>query len=634
MGKPFAKELENLQETYVWAMNQQIEDLKPVLLVDGLPIFVVGSGGSLSACHYAVALIQQYGLMAKAVTPLELQYSLRSLRRSNILFISASGRNTDILFAYKSAVLQEPNKIVSLVMKSKNPLSELATRYSLSQQFNFDMPSGKDGFLATNSLVAFFALLNKGLEPNLSISDSSKIDFGSSINDAMDIFFEKVTADFTFLILYAGWGQPVAIDLESKLAEAALGNILISDYRNFGHGRHHWLDKRKKNSAIISLVTPREKELAEKTLALLPKDIPVLRITSNISNGLASIDLLSKSFKFVEMLGKIQGIDPGRPGVPEFGSKLYHLRYERLFGNEAFGNQKNIAIMRKTTAYNELKEVDFHYWSTAYDQFTNRLQSVKFGSIIFDYDGTLTSVKDRFADQLESELAAKLNQLLEKGIILGIATGRGKSVRAVLQASIAKKYWEQVIVGYYNSSTIGRLDDNNVPDINIPVDSSLKRVYEMLFSYKFPSTVSIDPRPNQITIKIESQTEWIKVRHTIIQLVLTLNLPNIQILESSHSMDIVDLLVTSKLNIIDACVNAAVKHKQSDKYLCIGDKGKWPGNDYQLLSMPYSLSVDEVSSVHDSCWNLAQPGVKNEKATLYYLSCLRFCGQGVNLKIL
>jgi hypothetical protein len=56
--------------------------------------------------------------------------------------------------------------------------------------------------------------------------------------------------------------------------------------------------------------------------------------------------------------------------------------------------------------------------------------------------------------------------------------------------------------------------------------------------------------------------------------------------------------------------------------LCIGDKGHWPGNDCDILSTPYSLSVDEVSPDPKSCWNLAPAGHRCVQATDDYLRAL------------
>ena len=158
-------------------------------------------------------------------------------------------------------------------------------------------------------------------------------------------------------------------------------------------------------------------------------------------------------------------------------------------------------------------------------------------------------------------------------------------------------------------------------------------MYNSLNEYRFVKPIKPEIRPNQLTIEVTDRINWNKVRPAIIQTIIDLNLPNIQILESSHSMDIVDQSVSNKLHVISHCVALANQENISAECLCIGDRGKWPGNDYQLLSTPHSLSVDETSSLHDSCWNIALPGVKNIEATCYYLSCLSFTDRGVKFHL-
>lgn len=633
MGKPFTKELEKISETLEWALTQDVVLLKEGFIsINKDPLFVVGSGGSLSACHYAALLYQQEGMMSKPITPLELYYSRNALRNSNVLFISASGRNNDILFGYKTAVEYEPNSLLSLCMKKQTPLAKLSTENSIGKHYDFNLPTGKDGFLATNSLIAFFGILYKTFTHTV---DEISIESDASFYKELDNFISKVSPDFTFTILYAGWGQPVAIDLESKLAEAALSDVLLSDVRNFGHGRHHWFDKRKDKSAIIALVTPEEKKITEKTLSLLPQDIPVLRINSEHSDGFASIDMLIKSFYFIERIGEIQGIDPGRPGVPDFGSKLYHLKYSSFYKkiSDVSWSEK-IAITRKAKSptYEHLTQKEKEYWHNAHNDFRKKLKSSIYGSIIFDYDGTICSAENRFHG-IDKETSGQLINILENGIIIGIATGRGKSVRTDLQKCIPKIYWPQIIIGYYNGGDIGMLDDESIPDKTKKINNSLQIIFDLLKGYNFPYEIIPEIKPNQLTIEIRDKKDWQKVRSTIIQLIMQENIPNIQILESSHSMDIIDQSVTSKLNVFEHCILEAGKKNKTSNCLCIGDKGNWPGNDYQLLSSSFSLSVDEVSSIDTTCWNLALPGLKNLKATLYYLSFLNFKSEGFKIDI-
>lgn len=637
MGKPFSKELEKISDTLKWSMEQSTDSLRRAILDNKKPLIIVGSGGSLSACHFLVLLYQQHGIMAKAMTPLELHHSKQILRESNILFVSASGKNNDILFSYKTAMNYEPERILSICMKQNSPLEKLAKNISNSFHFAYELPVGSDGFLATNSLIAFFGLFTKALcvNPHLGSESASK-NLLEEFRRYLEDFFLKVTPEFTFLVLHAGWSQPVAMDLESKLAEAALGDILVADYRNFGHGRHHWLDKRGSNSCIIALITPEEKEIAYKTFKFLPSNIPILFIETEKIGPDGSIDLLIKTFTFVEKLGNFQGIDPGRPGVPEYGSQLYHLNYQKIYLKtiKKSEKQKRISIIRKskTSDYYDISSDELQYWSNSYNKFLNRIQKASYGSVILDYDGTICSAKNRFGG-MDKEVVPYLVTLLSKGFVLGVATGRGKSVKKALKDSIPPEYWSQIIVGYYNCSEVALLDNEDTPNKGIEMNNILKQVYDLLTSYQFPTKVEFDLKPSQLTIQIGDSEKWKKVRHSIIQLIMLENIPNIQILESSHSMDIIDQSVTNKLNIISYCQKAAEKLGKEKECLFIGDKGQWPGNDYQLLSKHYSLSVDEVSPLNESCWNLALPSVKNVQATIYYLSCLKYNSNQIKFKV-
>lgn len=72
MGKPFKGELKKLSETIRWAEQQDVTRLARFLFAENkqIPLVCIGSGGSLSACHYAAQLYQRYnGVLAEAMTP-------------------------------------------------------------------------------------------------------------------------------------------------------------------------------------------------------------------------------------------------------------------------------------------------------------------------------------------------------------------------------------------------------------------------------------------------------------------------------------------------------------------------------------------------------------------------------------
>lgn len=620
MGKPFKGELKKLSETIRWAEQQDVTHLARFLFAENkqIPLVCIGSGGSLSACHYAVLLYQQCnGVLAQAMTPLQLMYAGHNIiRGSKLLFLSASGKNKDILNAIKYGVKFNETGMMSLTLRKNNPTEELLEQYPKVQRWCEDIPSEKDGFLATNSLLATFTLLCKA-------ACASKFkDSSFKLSDLQPKTFNlNLSVIQNFIVMYGATGEPVAWDIESKLTEAALGSALLSDYRNFGHGRHHWFDKRGDNSCIIALVTPVERELAYKTIGCLPKSVPIIYIETELEGPLASIDMLLKAFRFVNDLGEARGIDPGKPGVPGYGRLLYNLDYFKLT-NRILPVEKTleVAVLRKLgVAGRENAPLWVHY-SEACQRFVRQLNRGKFTTVAFDYDGTLSASdrKSRFTNGLCDEIRDALMPLLENGVRIVVATGRGKSVGESFQKSIDQKYWPQIKVGYYNGACLLVLGEEDKLKVwrEQPFDSELKALEEELklrlpkgcVDYKFAE------RSLQLSIEVEmTQTESQLVYETCREIIWDKQMKDIRIWRSSHSMDIVVYHEVSKQRVIE----------DPERTLCIGDYGTVEGNDYEMLTSKYSLSVDRVSKNAESCWNIAPSGMKELDATLYYLSRMK-----------
>lgn len=621
MGKPFSQELQKINEIYNWALQIPIENLDEIYanLCDR-PLFIVGSGGSSSACSLFAMHHQNQGIIASDITPLELQYTKKAINKdSNVVFISASGKNSDILFAFDTAILLEPNSVISICLKEKSLLSKRSSNFSISKVIEFENPSGKDGFLATNSLIAYFTIISRLYGYNFSLKNIvPSQSFYSKVKEFSKLLYE----DFTITVLYAGWSKPVAIDIESKFSESGIGNVLVADYRNFGHGRHNWFDKKKKQSAIVALISEEEKDIAKKTLELLPKEIPILIIDSDLKHADASIELLAKSFFLVEEIGFLKKIDPGRPGVPSYGSKLYNLKYSKLYNTKINISPKaRNAIMRKLGNVSFIEDDRIlSIWQNAYNSFVKKLNKEEYDGILLDYDGTLCSSEERFVSP-RKEIAEKLNYFLSNNIIVGIATGRGKSVREELQKLIDSHYWDNVIIGYYNGAQIASLSDNTMPikDCNNNLFSEIERTLKI--ETMISGFIDVELREGQITVLVKDKKNSKIVKNILSDFLYNRFKFKIQILESSHSIDIISI-DTSKNLIIDYCREKLRNKDKTYKFLCIGDRGKYPGNDYQLLSNEYSLSVDQVSNDPYSCWNLASIGNNCVEATLEYFNAI------------
>ena len=237
---------------------------------------------------------------------------------------------------------------------------------------------------------------------------------------------------------------------------------------------------------------------------------------------------------------------------------------------------------------------------------------MRYKGIIFDYDGTL---HDKYVtSKTEERLFTKLNVLLENGIIIGIATGRGKSVRIELQKKIERKHWKKVLIAYYNGGVIGRLDDDTKPNKQ---DVKMPEIFNEIISKL--SLNGIEKNPYQLTL-IKDELSMTSVEFQLLKERI-LEVKDVKVMETNHSIDIIPVN-SSKRNIFMEC------NFVEEEFLIIGDSGDLGGNDYELLCGDTGLSVDNVSNSLDSCWNYALPGMRNLEATEYYLSMIDIQEEG------
>lgn len=638
MGKPYVSEIAQLGMTYEWASHFDISKLRQAIVTAGsLPLVAIGSGGSLTAAHFITSLHRRYtGQLASTATPFEV-ISEQLDRRTSMWLLSAGGGNVDINAAFDALVRREHAQVGVICGRPESPLVTKASQHDYVDLFDFSLPVGKDGFLATNSLLAFCVLIARAyaevyneidgnLEPN-SVGLDSDVLLGWQ--EAVDPLWARETT----VILHGIASRTGAIDLESKFTEAAIGSLQIADYRNFAHGRHHWLAKRGKSSAILAFTTPEDRDLAEKTLALIPDDIPVARIDlagNHIATSLAS---LVAAIHITGWAGISRGIDPGRPGVPLFGRKLYHLPFPKTKKDlTAIPIEDAVAIERKTgvSIKRLIERGDLAKWRFSLAEFKENLKSTTFCAAVFDYDGTLVDTRVRFFLPIQ-EIVVELIRMIEAGLIVGIATGRGASVRRDLQSCLPRILWGRVIVGYYNGADIAFLDDDAHPDGEPESGEDLIQIARALRSHTELGEIAIqEDRRWQITLKprqaIPENRLW-DISNEVIQLH---GLSDIHIVRSSHSIDILAPGVT-KRSVIQY-INKVSGQGDAAGILKVGDRGCWPGNDFELLREPYSLSVDELSADPSTCWNLAPRGQRGVQATLNYCRALKgIPGGGANI---
>lgn len=626
MGKRYAQELSELQETLSWSSQVDVTDLANLIGTSyHYPLISVGSGGSYSAAELHVSLHQQaFRSVANACTPMELTTALPFDGNASVWFMSASGNNIDIRRGFKHTALLEPRNVTALVGRGESKLAALASNHRYANLFEYLLPSGKDGFLATNSLLAFSTILFRAYQVATGRSDSvpDTIDtlISQSIPGSHGIEgLKKLTADLcqldTFHVIYSTRLKSTAIDIESKFIEAGLSSVHLADLRNFAHGRHHWFDKQP-CGGVLCITLPDDADLGQKTLSLLPSDIVKNHIVLDPGNGVELLAGLVLSFYLAHWRGMVRGIDPGRPGVPDYGSKIYRLTAKSGFINSL--PREKAAITRKIV-HGPADNTEYKAWKMAYKRFVSQLTKQQIGGVVLDYDGTLVDGRHRGYPP-EPVLCAELVRLLDAGIKIGFATGRGKSIRNELRNDqvIPEKYWDQILVGYYNGSDIAYLSDAVSPNGKDGCQAELETIAKLLISNLQVASIKpeITKREKQITVEPAVATPesflWQSVRD---QLSYSGN-NEVKVVRSSHSIDIIAADV-SKVAVI--CEMRKFIPSGTD-ILAIGDRGRWPGNDTELLGSPFSLSVDEVSSAQDRCWNLCPAGIRGPQGTLTYLN--------------
>lgn len=635
MAKSYERELDKLKETYEWALQVDISSLvKFVESSINTPLITVGSGGSYSVGVLTSILHQEIANVSIPLTPLEVQsYNEHSLKGSSIIFFTAGGNNSDINAALKRAIKVEHRNIFVLCMKSRSEISSLVANYDHIQSSIHDPPAGKDGFLATNSLLAMSTLILRAYSevsnsfrlPNNYNELIPELSISKKFQDQFQDIATQISKRDTLIVLYGKWGKPAAFDAESKLTESGLINARLSDYRNFAHGRHYWITAKKLTTSLVSFSTPDDSYIADRTLKLIPEQVPIMDIHTENSGPLGALSLVLYVFYLVNLLAINKQVDPGKPNVEDFGRKLYHLEYKSFQKippgiRPKFSNEE-VAVSRKIGNTYFAKDYS-HFWHTSYIEFINRLTERSYSSIILDYDGTLVSQKDRFSG-ISKSISYTLTKLLERRIIVGIATGRGKSVREDLIKKIPEKFHDQVYLAYYNGGEISVLSDPNHPDKNLkPSNDFQKLASEIQNVTKLGKEISYTIRAKQITINIDHAYRLNSIWELVNEASKRLGFHGVQVLKSKHSIDIIEEGV-SKLNLTNTIHEILKGHDRGNtQTLCIGDNGQWPGNDFFMLSTPYSLSVDSVSLDPSSCWNLAPLGNSGVNALEYYFGML------------
>lgn len=617
MARPYSRDLAALPETYSWALAAKTPALaRAISAAGGCPLIYIGSGGSLSAAAFGAHLHTRYALkLSRAATPLEAT-SLPDWGDIGAVVLSAGGNNPDTLGILKFLIAAEPAVLAAVISRVDSRAGQLARRFDHVELTEAEPPIRKDSFLATNTLLSACILLYRAYSDAFGIRHSLPATYRELTPDE-DLERARTSPALgspNILVLYGPTSKPAAIDLESKINEAGLGNLQVADFRNFAHGRHTGLSIRAEEYGVVALITPDDETLARRTLSLIPKHIQRLHVHLPWSGPEAAISAVAAAMELIGIRAEMLRRDVGRPRVPQFGRRLYHMN---AWSRAVVGREADAPLMRKARA--SVLGESRSAWAGAYSDFARNLSQALLDGVVLDYDGTICDPRYRF-DSPPEQVASELGRLLKEGAIVGIATGRGKSVKKALQNCLAKPLWQKVAVGYYNCSQVARLDNCEMPDGTESICPELQSALDRLRQHPTLQNVAkIECRGKQITVSSLLGGRADAVRSLAVDLLSQEFRRGVSVVHSTHSIDVLAPGVT-KLALVSYLERL---HGRPLSLLRIGDLGQWPGNDFDLLSSPLGLSCYRVSADSTTCWNLAPWGVRLSQAAIAYLKALR-----------
>jgi hypothetical protein len=579
-------------------------------------IAVASGGAGVVAQWLALLHSRHFGCAVQCLTPLQYAAIERPLKATTWL-ISAGGAHRDILHAAEAGIEAGARRIVALIGRDGSRLARLLEDRASPDVVSLKHPPLLDGYLTTNGLWSMVLAVWQAYNAISAV----KTDVAAVAADALKWAEENSDlpepASDSLIVLHDAWTALGAFDFETRCIEASLANIWIADYRNFGHGRHFWLQDRGAQTQVVALIGNGAVDLANATLDEIPGHVRIERIRVPFEREACAVASLAWSMHRAAPMGRLKSRDPGRPGIPAFGERLYEGRFpwpERKHAD----TKAALALERKLgfTQAQSLSAESRVKWLRAFERFKLGLRTPIRGAV-FDYDGTLVETERRF-EPIDAAVSERLLRLLGFGVPIGIATGRGDSVHKRLIEIIPPELRERVIIGYHNGSTVRNLA-MPVDDLDSkPIAAEIREVEAVLTRTLAAAGLAVvRARGTQCSLTPMAGLRLARLWRQCNE-ALAHALPGVplKVLLSSHSID-VTTAATSKLHVVYALEELA--QCTSTNVLRVGDRGGWPGNDYELLRAPLGISVDECSLDPDSCWNIAPRSCAGPRALIELL---------------
>lgn len=574
---PYSAEIDALPSIYEQALKIDITDLQGTMRSLGAgPAVFVGSGGTIVLATLAARLHEQVQRQPALVcTSLEL-LDLPQLQHRGALLFSSSVKHPDALRVLGEFRRSRFAPAAVLTHRTTDELGDLVD--ADTKVLTLPRPSQPDGFLATGSVLQMATLLLRSYLGDVSVPDGLPDEPSDApLRDEI-------------LVLSPPSLKSVAADIEVRLVESGLAPVQVTDFRNFAHGRHTGFSRRLDRTTVLVLSDAASRPLAQATSNVLPEQADIRRWFVDAPWPEAIVTLLARSMQLAGDTGATVGVDVARPQVPGFGRRLYRLPLERRVPKQLVGGVER-KLLAAGAAFNDGAVAEMQDAAT---RWLAGLHEQKFAAVTLDYDGTVCWTSHRF-ELPDAPVRTTLLRLLDAGVTIGFASGRGRSLYADLRRWIPSAAWPNVRVGLYNGAVRMWLDEE-LGDLRQPSDWST-RVASAIRDLAAESGLKVEERGAQVSVSsfgppcprttlaslLADQLERANVAATIVA--------------SGHSLDII------ATNTRKSDVSLDLQTRAGGAVIALGDQGQLGGNDHQLLaSTPWSLTVNNGSADPTRCW--------------------------------
>ena len=586
----------------------------------------VGSGGSAISAEYLRLCRQTLGAAPTLVqTPMEFVLADGSLVDADVFLFSAGGSNPDILAAQRSAVGRGARALHVVTNSAAGGLAQASGNLPRTTVHVVPTAETKDGFLATHSLVGTISALLVASDivahggPTVNLREDYQCAaegvFAANNRRAMAECFAAVRRSDTILLLQDPRLSSVGLLIETSVWETAICGVQRTDHRNFAHGRHVWLQHRPRETIILSFVGPESIEVWRAIEKAVPTDVRRICLDFKNCGRLENAVGILRALTIVEALGQATGVDPAKPGAGPFADEIYD---SRVLLELAALLPPAVRHKRAAMAKADLPDAGNLALIESFDALKGRLRGATFRGLVLDYDGTVVTAAGRFHPP-EKPVLAEFERLLEGGMKIAIATGRGGSAGESLRNALPSRFHPEILVGYYNGGDTRPLDvDISKAPLGTAMEMEEVGKWIDANSALFFPDANIRRASVQITIELSGIRDLANFQHAFFTRFACA--PEVRIARSAHTIDICRAS-SCKTNVFRRLSeNAGIA---AEDILCVGDSGDSLGNDYALLGMPFGLSVDQVCCRTGAGWALFGGTVRGPEALLHILKAFR-----------